>query len=103
VNRPGEGEGSLHLYLYHGSIWLRPGCDLELSSFEIPVQANKSERFCRCRVLLCSLSQANREAATLSPLRGWLLIRWGANPIRGDCPLSSSKLQTTTLLLRTRA
>jgi len=42
VSRPGKGEGSLHLY--HCSIWFWTGYDLELSSFEMPVQvqANKS-------------------------------------------------------------
>ncbi len=56
---PGKGEGSLHLY--HGSIWLRTDCNLELSSFEMPVQANKAERWCGCSVLL---SQSKSEAST---------------------------------------
>jgi hypothetical protein len=50
VGRPGKGKGSLHLY--HRSIWLWPGCDLELSSFEMPGKANKSDRFWRSRAAL---------------------------------------------------
>lgn len=58
VSRPGKGEGSLHLY--HRSIWLWPGCDLELPSFEMPVHANKSDGFCDVALRCAVLAQSGR-------------------------------------------
>jgi hypothetical protein len=40
VGRPGEGEGSLHLY--HRSIWWLTDCALELSSFEMLVYVQQT-------------------------------------------------------------
>ena len=39
MRRPGEGEGTLHLY--HRSIWLSAGCDLELGSSEMASSSKK--------------------------------------------------------------
>jgi hypothetical protein len=40
VSRSREGERTLHLY--HDSIWLSAGRDLEPSSFEMPVDSNET-------------------------------------------------------------
>ncbi len=61
VSRPGKGEGSLHLY--HRSIWRWPGCDLELSSSEMPVQANKLEGLGMGDVARCSGNQGEAAEA----------------------------------------
>jgi hypothetical protein len=95
VSRPGKGEGSLHLY--HCSIWVWTGCDLELSSFEMPVQvqANKSNGTVDVAPSSRNQSEAAEAAARLAGVD-----YAGLDLIRAD-RLVSHKLSTATLLLRT--